>query len=135
MKEFCDHCEDKTKHENDKCLESESGHEDEYRELYCDYCDRETRMTRIPEINNFICQSCERLLLKMCDFKIVESFDDDGDLELFVTKNMFIYLVSHDYLDSLMRIYEDRIYICKPRKPITSKNNSRPPFGLPQTLT
>ena len=93
MKKFCEYCEDKTKHENDKCLESESGDEDEYKELYCDYCDRETRMTRIPEINNFVCQSCKRLLLNMYDFKIVESFDDDGDLELYVTKNTFIYLV------------------------------------------
>ena len=107
-------------------------YEEDHKELYCDYCDCKTKMTRIPEINNLICNSCKRLLLNMYGFDIIESNDEDGNLELYITKDMFIYLVSHDYLDSLMRIYEDRIYICKPRKPFTSKNNMRPPFGLPR---
>ena len=126
-------CEDKTKHENDKCLESESNNEDKYRKLYCDYCNLETRMKYIRENNNFICQSCKMLLLDIDEFKIVESFNSCS-LELYVTKDMLIFLPKNDFLKSLMKIYEDKIYISSSSNLMSYTNNSGFTYMVPQKM-
>lgn len=41
--------------------------------------------------HNFICQSCNKSLIGRHGYEIFE-FDDAGDIELYVTKDMFIYL-------------------------------------------
>ena len=63
-----------------------------------------------PDCHNFICLSCDKLLIGAYGYKIFE-FDDAGDKELFVTRDMFIYLIQKGFLKSLMRIYNDRIWI------------------------
>ena len=43
-------------------------------------------------------------------YEILE-FNDAGDLELYVTKDMFIYLHQNGYFKKLMKIYNNRIWI------------------------
>ena len=62
------------------------------------------------DCHNFICLSCDKLLIGNYGYEIFE-FDDAGDKELYVTKDMFIYLIQKGFLKSLMRIYKDRIWI------------------------
>ena len=146
MKKFCKYCQDKTKHEKDECLGSESlsntesesesdGEEkDEYRRIYCKNCKLETKMKCLPDYHNFICQSCNMLLLGSFGFKIVELYGDCG-LELYVTKDVLIYLAQYDFFKSLMEIYEERIYISiNSRKCRIFTNNSRIHFGIPQMM-
>ena len=122
MKKFCKYCQDKTKHEKDECLEGESlsnseseseserDGEDEYRKLDCKNCKLITKMKYLPGNHNFICQSCNIYLLGSFSYKIFELGTNWG-LELYVTKDMFIYLVQYDFFNSLMEIYENRIFI------------------------
>ena len=60
--------------------------------------------------HNFICESCDKLLIGRYGYEILE-FDDAGDIELYVTKDTFIYLIQQGFLKSLMRRYDDRIWI------------------------
>ena len=139
MKKFCEDCKDRTKHENDECLEceslskteSESDGEDEYRIMYCKNCKLETSVKCIPEYHNFICQSCKKFSLGLDGLKIIESPGYNG-LELYVTRDMFIYLAQYDLFKSLMEIYEERIYIStNNEKQNFLTNNSRIHFGNP----
>ena len=57
--------------------------------------------------DNFICQSCDKLLMGRYGHEIFE-FDDAGDIELYVTKDMFIYLNQHGFFKFLMKIYDER---------------------------
>ena len=78
--------------------------------LYCKSCKFHTTMEYDSHCHNFICQSCNKLLIGIYGNEILE-YDDAGDLDLYVTKDMFIYLNQHGFFKSLMRIYNGRIWI------------------------
>ena len=77
---------------------------------YCISCKFYTTMEYDIYTHNFICQSCDKLLMGSYGYEIFE-FDDAGDLELYVTKDMFIYLNQHGFFKRLMKIYNGRIWI------------------------
>ena len=77
--------------------------------LYCKGCKFYTVMEYDSHCHNFICQTCDKLLIGRYGYEIFE-FDDAGDIELYVTKDMFIYLNQHGFFKFLMKIYE-RIWI------------------------
>ena len=77
---------------------------------YCKSCKFHTTMEYDPHCHNFICQSCGELLISRYGYEIFE-YDDAGDIELYVTKDMFIYLNQHGFFKHLMKIYDDRIWI------------------------
>ena len=78
--------------------------------LYCRSCKFYTTMEYDIYTHNFICQKCDKLLIGSHGYEIIE-FDDAGDLELYVTKDMFIYLNQHGFFKFLMKIYDERIWI------------------------
>ena len=78
--------------------------------LYCKSCKSHTTMEYDSHCHNFICQSCDKLLMGRYGHEIFE-FDDAGDIELYVTKDMFIYLNQHGFFKFLMKIYDERIWI------------------------
>ena len=78
--------------------------------LYCKNCKFHTSMEYDSHCHNFICKSCDKLLIRRYGHEIFE-FDDAGDLELYVTKDMFIYLNQHGFFKYLMKIYDERIWI------------------------
>ena len=78
--------------------------------LYCKSCKFYNAMEYEPTYHNFICKSCDKLLIGRHGYEIFE-FDDAGDEELYVTKEMFIYLIHKGFLKSLMKIYKERIWI------------------------
>ena len=78
--------------------------------MYCKSCKFHNKMEYEPIYHNFICSSCDKLLIGIHGYEIFE-FDDAGDLELYVTKDTFIYLMQNNFLKSLMKIYNDRIWI------------------------
>ena len=49
--------------------------------------------------HNFICSNCDKLLVGKYGHEILE-FDDAGDLELYVTKDTFIFLIQNNFLKS-----------------------------------
>ena len=57
--------------------------------LYCRSCKFYTTMEYDIYTHNFICQKCDKLLIGSYGYEILE-FDDAGDLELYVTKDMFL---------------------------------------------
>ena len=57
--------------------------------LYCRYCKFYTTMDYDIHSHNFICPKCYKLLVGCNGYEILE-FDDAGDLELYVTKDMFM---------------------------------------------
>ena len=77
---------------------------------YCKSCKIYTTMEYDICTHNFICQSCDKSLIGSYGYEILE-FDDAGDLELYVTKDMFIYLNQYDFFKRLMKIYDGRIWI------------------------
>ena len=72
--------------------------------LYCKSCRFNNAMEYDSHCHNFICLS------RRHGYEIFE-FDDAGDLDLYVTKDTFIYLMQKGFLKSLMEIYNDRIWI------------------------
>ena len=78
--------------------------------LYCRYCKFYTTMEYDIYSHNFICQKCDKFIIGSYRYEILE-FDDAGDLELYVTKDMFIYLHQNGYFKQLMKIYNNRIWI------------------------
>ena len=64
--------------------------------LYCRYCKFYTTMDYDIHSHNFICPKCYKLLVGCNGYEILE-FNDAGDLELYVTKDMFIYLHQNGY--------------------------------------
>ena len=78
--------------------------------LYCRYCKFYTTMECDPHSHNFICQMCDKSLVGCNGYEILE-YNDAGDLELYVTKDMFIYLHQNGFFKHLMKIYNDRIRI------------------------
>ena len=72
--------------------------------LYCKSCKSYTVMEYDSHCHNFICQTCDKLLIGRYGY-------DAGDIELYVTKDMFIYLNQHGFFKFLMKIYDDRIWI------------------------
>ena len=90
MKKFCKYCKDKTKHENDKCLECESlsntesesesdGEEkDEYMKMFYKKLKLETERRGIPDL---IYKSRTMSSLRPYGFQIVELFESDGEDE------------------------------------------------------
>ena len=80
--------------------------------LYCQNCKFYNEMDYDPHCHNFMCWSCERLIIGNGGYEIFE-FDDAGDLELYVTKDMFIYLLQKGFMKTLMEIYKNRIWISK----------------------
>ena len=78
--------------------------------LYCRSCKFYTTMEHDIYTHNFTCQKCDKLLIGGYGYEILE-FDDAGDLELYVTKDMFIYLNQHGFFKMLMKIYNNRIWI------------------------
>ena len=78
--------------------------------LYCKSCRFNNAMEYDSHCHNFICLSCDKLLIGRHGYEIFE-FDDAGDLDLYVTKDTFIYLMQKGFLKSLMEIYNDRIWI------------------------
>ena len=78
--------------------------------LYCKSCKSHTMMKYDSNYHNFICQSCDKLLIGSYGHEIFE-FDDAGDIELYVTRDMFIYLNQHGFFKYLMQIYDSRIWI------------------------
>ena len=81
-----------------------------YMKLYCRSCKFYTTMEYDIYTHNFICQKCDKLLIGSYGYEILE-FDDAGDLELYVTKDMFVYLHQNGYFKQLMKIYNNRIWI------------------------
>ena len=58
------------------------------------------------------CRSCKFYTTMEYDIlKEILEFDDAGDLELYVTKDMFVYLHQNGYFKQLMKIYDNRIWI------------------------
>ena len=78
--------------------------------LYSRSCKYYTEMEYDSHCHNFICKLCDKLLVGSHGYEIIE-FDDAGDLELYVTKDMFIYLNKHGFFKNLMKIYGGRIWI------------------------
>ena len=78
--------------------------------LYCRSCKFNTAMEYDAHTHNFICQKCDKLLIGGYGYEILE-FDDAGDLELYDTKDMFIYLNQHGFFKFLTKIYDERIWI------------------------
>ena len=78
--------------------------------LYCKSCKFYTAMEYDAHTHNFICQSCDNLLIGRHGYEIFE-FDDAGDLDLYVTKDMFINLNQNGFFKHLMKIYNERIWI------------------------
>ena len=78
--------------------------------LYCKSCKSHTTMKYDSNYHNFFCQSCDKLLIGRYGHEIFE-FDDAGDIELYVTRDMFIYLNQHGFFNYLMKIYDSRIWI------------------------
>ena len=70
--------------------------------LYCKYCKFYTTMEYDIYSRNFICQKCYKLLVGCNGYEILE-FNDAGDLELYVTKDMFVYLHQNGYFKQLMK--------------------------------
>ena len=77
---------------------------------HCRSCKLYTPMEYDIHTHNFICQKCNKSLVGSYGYEIIE-FNDAGDLELYVTKDMFIYLHQNGYFKHLMKIYSDRIWI------------------------
>ena len=77
---------------------------------YCLICKFYTTMKYDVHTHNFICQMCDKLLIGKNGHQILE-FDDAGDLDLYVTKDMFIYLHQNGFFKHLMKIYNNRIWI------------------------
>ena len=65
-------------------------------------------MTFIPAILSV--RSVTSCLVGCNGYEILE-FNDAGDLELYVTKDMFVYLHQNGYFKQLMKIYNNRIWI------------------------
>ena len=78
--------------------------------LYCRSCKFYTTMEYDIHTHNFVCQMCDKLLVGDYGYEILE-FDDAGDMELYVTKDMFIYLNQHGFFKQLMKIYNNKIWI------------------------
>ena len=78
--------------------------------LYCRYCKFYKTMEYNIYHHNFICQKCDNSIIGSYGYEIFE-FDDAGDLELYVTKDMFIYLHQNGYFHKLMKIYNNRIWL------------------------
>ena len=77
---------------------------------FCRYCKFYTTMEYDICNHNFICQKCYKFLVSFNGYEILE-FYDDGDLELYITKDMFIYLHQNNFFKKLMKIYNNRIWI------------------------
>ena len=77
--------------------------------LYCKSCKFHTTMEYDSHYHNSICKSCDKLLIGRYGHEIFEF--DAGDPELYVTKDMFIYLNQHGFFKFLMKIYDERIWI------------------------
>ena len=77
---------------------------------YCKSCKFYTTMKYDPHCHNFICQSCDKSLISRYGHEIFE-YDNAGDLDLYVTKDMFIYLNQYGFFKHLMKIYDGRIWI------------------------
>ena len=78
--------------------------------LYCKSCKFRNEMEYDPDCHNFICLSCDKLLIGRHGYKIFD-FNNGPDVKLYVTKDMFIYLIQEGFLKSLMRIYNNKIWI------------------------
>ena len=78
--------------------------------LYCKNCKSYSTMIYDIHSKNFMCQRCDKWLIGKYGYDIFE-FDDAGDLELYVTKDMFIYLHQTYHFKNLMKIYNNRIWI------------------------
>ena len=78
--------------------------------LYCVTCKCHTEMDYDSKCQNFICVNCDKLLVGKYGYEILE-VEDAGDLKLYVTKDMFIFLLQKDFLGDLMEIYNDKIWI------------------------
>ena len=78
--------------------------------LHCRYCKIPTTIKYDVFTHNFTCQKCYKFILGSRGYEILE-FNDAGDLELYVTKDMFIYLHQFGYFKNLMEIYKNRIWI------------------------
>ena len=81
-----------------------------YMNLYCKSCKFHTTMEYESHCHNFICDSCNKFLIGTHGHEIFE-FDDAGDIELYITNDMFIYLNQQYLFKSLMKIYDGRIWI------------------------
>ena len=77
--------------------------------LYCVTCKCRTEMDYDSECQNFICLYCDKLLVGKYGHEILEV--DDGDLNLYITKDMFIFLLQKRYFKLLMKLYDGRIWI------------------------
>ena len=77
--------------------------------LYCVTCKHRTEMDYDSECQNFICLYCDKLLIGKYGYEILEV--DDGNLNLYITKDMFIFLLQERYFKLLMKLYGGRIWI------------------------
>ena len=77
---------------------------------YCRSCERYTIMEYDTDTHNFICRMCDKLLVGVHGYEILE-VDDAGDKELYVTPSMFVYLHQIGDFEQLMKIYNNRIWI------------------------
>ena len=78
--------------------------------LYCKCCKFTNEMEYEPTYHNFICRGCDMLLIGRYGYQIYE-YNDAGDLDLYVTKETFIFLMQNNFLKSLMHIYNNRVWI------------------------
>ena len=78
--------------------------------LYCKSCKFTNEMEYEPTYHNFICRGCDMLLIGRYGYQIYE-YNDVGDLDLYVTKETFIFLMQNNFLKSLMQIYNNKVWI------------------------
>ena len=79
--------------------------------LYCRSCDSYTMMDYDAHTCNFICQHCNKLIVSDQGFNIIQIDNKDGDPELYITKTVLFDLMENGFLERLMKIYDERIYI------------------------
>ena len=80
------------------------------RELYCRKCKSDTTMKFDMHNTNYICQKCDMFLMGSNGYEIFECDTYDFP-QLFVTKEIFIYLNQIKFFKVLMKIYIGRIRI------------------------
>ena len=80
--------------------------------LYCKSCKFHNAIEYDPQCRKLICLSCDKLLIGRHGYEIFE-FNDAGNEELYVTKEMFICLIQKGFFKTLMEIYKNRIWISK----------------------
>ena len=78
--------------------------------LYCKSCETYTAMEYDAHTRNFICQTCDKLLLGRYGYEILE-YDDAGDMDLYMTENIANKLKQGGVFKKLKKFYNNRIWI------------------------